>query len=123
MCEVVKNVRSRLVLAQKPWTYLFQGIEKGNRPQACIYATHNLCCSLILMFSDEDIVAVTVNNVCRKGDDSFVFVLAYMAAETPAPPSLLRDLLNFTENEQIPIIVGTDANAHHTTWGFSDINL
>ena len=75
MCEVTKNVRSGLVLAQEPWTYatkirsklrgwnLFQGIEKGNRPRACIYATPDLCCSLIPMFSNEDIVAVRVNNV------------------------------------------------------------
>ena len=45
-----------------------------------------------------------------------------MAAEEPAPPNLLRDLLVFTENKQIPIVVGTDANAHHTRWGSSDIN-
>ena len=133
MCEVTKSVRSGLVLAQEPWTYatkirsklrgwnLFQGIEKGNRPRACIYATPDLCCSLIPMFSNEDIVAIRVNNVCRKGD-SFVFVSAYMAAEEPATPNLLRDLLVFTENEQIPTIVGTDANAHHTIWGSSDIN-
>ena len=80
MCEVTKSVRSGLVLAQEPWTYatkirsklrgwnLFQGIEKGNRPRACIYATPDLCCSLIPMFSNEDIVAIRVNNVCRKGD-------------------------------------------------------
>ena len=59
--------------------------------------------------------------MCRKGD-SFVFVSAYMAAEEPAPPNLLRDLLVFTEIEQIPTILGTDANAHHTIWGSSDIN-
>ena len=45
-----------------------------------------------------------------------------MAAEEPALPNLLRDLLVFTENEQIPTIVGTDANAHHTIWGSSDKN-
>ena len=45
-----------------------------------------------------------------------------MAAEEPAPPNLLRDLLVFTEIEQIPTILGTDANAHHTIWGSSDIN-
>ena len=133
MCEVTKSVRSGLVLVQEPWTYatkirsklrgwnLFQGIEKGNRRRACIYATPDLCCSLIPMFSNEDIVAIKVNNVCRKGD-SFVFVSAYMAAKEPAPPNLVRDLLVFTENEQIPTIVGTDANAHHTIWGSSDIN-
>ena len=58
----------------------------------------------------------------EKGD-SFVFVSAYMAAEEPAPPNLLRDLLVLTtEIEQIPTILGTDANAHHTIWGSSDIN-
>ena len=89
MCEVTKSLRSGLVLAQQPWTYatkiksklrgwnLFQGIENGNRPQACIYVTPDLCCSLIPMFSNEDIVAIRVNNACRKGD-SFVFVSAYM---------------------------------------------
>ena len=133
MCEVTKNVRSGLELVQEPWIYatkirsklpgwnLFQGIEKGNRPRACIYATPDLCCSLIPMFSSEDIVVIRVNNVCRKRD-SFVLASVYMAAEEPAPPNLLRDLLVFTENEQIPTIVGTDADAHHTVWGSSDIN-
>ena len=77
---------------------------KGNRPQACIYVTPDLCCSLIPMFSNEDLVAIRVNNVCQKGD-SFVFVSAYMAAEEPPPPNLLRDLLVFTEIEQIPTIL------------------
>ena len=134
MCEVTKNVRSGLVLAQEPWTYttkirsklqdwnLFQGIETGNRPRACIYATPDLCCSLIPMFSNENVVAVRVKNVCPSGN-SFVFVSAYMAAEEPAPPNLLRDLLVFVENEQIPTIVGTDENAYDTISGSSDINL
>ena len=61
-------------------------------------------------------MAIRVNNVCQKGD-RFVFVSAYMAAEEPAPPNLLRDLLVFTEIEQIPTILGTDANAHHTHMG------
>ena len=121
------------MLAQEPWAYatkirsklrgwnLFQGIEKGNRPRACIYATPDLCCSLIPMFLNEYIVAVGFNNVWQSGD-SFVFVPAFMAAEEPAPPNLLRDLLVFAENEQIPTIVGTDANAHHTIWGSFTIN-
>ena len=60
--------------------------------------------------------------MCAKREDSFVFVSAYMAAEEPAPPRLLRDLLVFTEIEQIPTILETDANAHHTIWGSFDIN-
>ena len=38
------------------------------------------------------------------------------------PQFILRDLLVFTENEQIPTVVETDANAHHTIWKSSDIN-
>ena len=76
MCEVTKSVRSGLVLAYEPWTYatkirtklrgwnLFQGIEKGNRPRAYIHVTPDLFCSLIPMFSNEDIVAVS--NVSRR---------------------------------------------------------
>ena len=72
MCEVTKSVRSGLVLAQQPWTYatkiksklrgwnLFQGIENGNPPQACIDVIPDLCCSIIPMFSNEDIVAIRV---------------------------------------------------------------
>ena len=55
------------------------------------------------MFSNEDIVAVRDNNVCRSGD-SFVFVSAHTAAEEPVPPYLLRDMLVFTENEQILLL-------------------
>ena len=133
MCEVIKNVRSGLVLAQEPRTYatkirsklrgwnLCQGIEKGNRPRACTYATPYLSCSPIPMFSEEDIVIVRVNNVCRKGD-SFVFFAACMAAEKPAASNLLRDLLVLKENEQIPTVVETDANVHHTILGSSNIN-
>ena len=46
-----------------------------------------------------------------------------MAAEEPAASNLLRDLLVFTENEQIPTAVETDANARHTIWRSSDINF
>ena len=133
MCEVTKNIRSRLVLAQESWTYatkiksklrgwnLFQSIEKRNCPRTCIYATPELCCPLIPMFSNQGIMAVRVNIVFQSGD-SFVFVSVSTAAEEPAPPKLMRDLLVFAENQQIPTIVGTDANAHRTIWGSSNIN-
>ena len=126
MCEVTKSVRCGLVLAQQPWTYatkiksklrgwnLFQGIENGNPPQACIDVTPgSLLFSLIPMFSNEDIVAIRVNNACRKGD-IFVFVSAYMAAEKTSSAQFTKDLFVLTEIEQIPTILGTDANAHHT---------
>ena len=84
-------------MTQGPWTYgfkirgkprewnLFQNSDKDKRPRACIYATPDLHCSLIPMFSNKDVVAVRVQNLYREGD-SFVFVSAYMEHEEQAPP-------------------------------------
>ena len=80
-----------------------------------------MTCSLIPQFFIEDVVAVRVKNVRREGD-SFVFVSAYMALEEPAPPVILKELLSFSDRDKIPTVIGTDANAHHTVWGSSNVN-
>ena len=133
LCEVTKNIRSGIVLIQEPWTYggairsklrgwkLFQGNKKYKRPRACIYVTSDMTCSLIPQFSSEDEVAVRVKNVRREGD-SFAFVSAYMSLEEPAPPVILKELLSFSDRDKIPTVIGTDANAHHTVWGSSNVN-
>ena len=99
----------------------FQGNKKDKRPLTCIYVTSDMTCSLIPQFSSEDVVAVRVKNVRREGD-SFVFVSAYMALEEPAPPVILKELLSFSDRDKIPTVIGTDANAHHTVWGSSNVN-
>ena len=133
LCEVTKNIRSGIVLIQEPWTYgranrsklrgwkLFQGNKKDKRSRACIYVTSDMTCSLIPQFSSEDVVAVRVKNVRREGH-SFAFVSAYMALEEPAPPVILKELLSFSDRDKIPSVIGTDANAHHTVWGSSNVN-
>ena len=98
----------------------FQGNKKDKRPRACICVTSDMACSLIPQFSSEDVVAVRVKNVRREGD-SFVFVSAYMALEEPAPPVIPKELLSFSDRDKIPTVIGTDANAHHTVWGFSNV--
>ena len=134
MHEVTKHSSSGILLIQEPWTYknkisgklkgwnLFYYYQKDKRPRACIYCTPNLQCSFLPKYSNEDTVAVRVYNVSQNGD-SFIFVSTYMANEEPAPPYVLRELLVFSEMEKIPTIIGTDANAHHTIWGSSNVNM
>ena len=129
----VRNIGSGIILVQEPWTYggairskprgwkLFQGNEKDKRPRACIYVTSDMTCSLIPQFSSKDVVAVRVKSVRREGD-SFIFVSAYMAMEEPAPPEILKELLSFSDRDNIPTVIGTDTNAHHTVWGSSNVN-
>ena len=78
-----------------------------------------MTCSLIPQFSSEDVVAVKVKNVRREGDS---FVSAYMALEELAPQVILKELLSFSDRDKIPTVIGTDANAHHTIWGSSNVN-
>ena len=52
----------------------------------------------------------------------FCFRISIHGSRRTSSANLLGDLLVFTEIEQIPTILGTDANAHHTIWGSSDIN-
>ena len=133
LCEVTKNISSGIILIQEPWTYrgsirskrrgwkLFQGNTKDKRPRAGIYITPDITCSLMPQFSNEDVVAVRARSVRREGD-SFIFASTYMAQEEPAPPETLKELVAFSDKEKIPLAIRTDANAHHTAWGSTNVN-
>ena len=59
-----------------------------------------------------------MSSKCTPEEDTFVFVSAYMAHEELTHPQLLKELMIFPEKEQVPTVIGADANAHHTVWGF-----
>ena len=86
-----------------------------------MYVTSDMTCSLIPQFSSEDVVVARVKNVRQEGD-SFIFVSADMALEELAPPAILKELLSFSDSDKFPTVIGTDANAHHTLWGFFNVN-
>ena len=77
---------------------------------------------LMPQFSNEDVVAVRARSVRREGD-SFMFASTYMSQEEPAPPETLKELVAFSDKEKIPLVIVTDANAHHTVWGSTKVNL
>jgi hypothetical protein len=47
----------------------------------------------------------------------------YMESADPLPGQLLTRLTDYAENERLPLIICTDSNAHHTTWGHHNINI
>ena len=55
-------------------------------------------------FSNEDVVAVRVQSVRRKGH-SFIFASTYMAQEEPAPPEIQKELVAFSVKDKIPIVI------------------
>jgi hypothetical protein len=64
-------------------------------------------------------VSVVVGG-CRR---TIRFSSVYLSHEDPEPPSaMMRDTVQHSAEEKKEIMLGIDANAHHTLWGSTDIN-
>jgi hypothetical protein len=76
-----------------------------------------------LRFCSRDTITVEVSTVvcgCRR---TIRFSSIYLPYEVPEPPSaIMRDIVQHSAQERKEIILGIDANAHHTLWGNMDIS-
>jgi hypothetical protein len=88
------------------------------RPRACVIVTHDLKAWPLESFCSEDVMAVEVSLT----HGTVVYASVYMAHGSHCPPTILQDLLNYCKLKNLPILIGSDANAHHTMWGSSDVN-
>ncbi|KAH8269780.1 hypothetical protein KR018_005286, partial [Drosophila ironensis] len=67
----------------------------------------------------DDLTAVALES---SGEEPILMVSCYMAHDTDAPPRELRRMVEEAELRKKPLIIGADANAHHTVWGSKDVN-
>jgi len=51
-----------------------------------------------------------------------VYASVYMAHDITCPPPKVNEVVEYCNTNRLPLVVGGDANAHHTLWGSSDIN-
>ena len=76
-----------------------------------------------LRFCSRDATTTEVSAVvggCRR---TVRFSSVYLPYEDPVPPSaMMRDIVQHSAEEKKEIILGIDANVHHTLWGSTDIN-
>ncbi|XP_023312517.1 uncharacterized protein LOC111692666, partial [Anoplophora glabripennis] len=75
-------------------------------------------------FCTDDLVAAEVTYVSEGTQRQLVVCSAYLPYDKKeSPPTReLRDLVAWCEKEKKQLIVGCDANSHHTVWGSSDVN-
>lgn len=119
-----------VVLIQEPWVLdnricgirtsnysLFYRADEG-RPRSCILVKKTYNAFFMSNFSDEDTVVVSVE--LQSG--SLWLISAYMAHDSEIPPPVLRNILTEARQTGIGVVVGADANAHHTIWGSTDTN-
>ncbi|KAJ8910203.1 hypothetical protein NQ315_014374 [Exocentrus adspersus] len=116
------------VLIQEPW--VGQGSVKGlsrkwghvyvssdQTPRACIYTSKQVTATKLTNFCFRDLVAIKVT----VGRSCYILCSAYLPYESPTPPPRqLMELVEWCKSNNLPLIVGCDANAHHTCWGSKD---
>ncbi|XP_053969200.1 uncharacterized protein LOC128870573 [Anastrepha ludens] len=121
-----------VVLIQEPWlsssgisgirtkNYLLMAHSGAGKPRSCILIRKELNAFILPHFSNEDIVSISLENTTGR----LWLISAYMAHddEVEPPPLLLREALAEARRRKVDVIIGTDANSHHTCWGSSDIN-
>ncbi len=123
--------RSFVALIQEPWIrgttvmgfgragQLFH--TPGVEPRACIVAANNLSVWFLPNLSDRDCASAQV----QMEDGSLIVIASvYMTHEDglDLPSPTLRRLTTHCEDENLPLLIGCDANAHHQAWGSTDTN-
>ncbi len=127
-----------IALIQEPWIYknqvkglsslggqILRGAPRA-RVRACIYVSKGLDMVFLPHLSSSDISAVEVDLMVGGRKRTIVFISAYLPQDPFSEPPPSRELalaISSCEQRQIPIIIGCDANAHHTVWGCQDINI
>ena len=134
LCNELRNLQTYIVMVQEPWicrgtikgsppsANRYVGVGRGGRPRACIYTSKDLDTWLLPQYSNADIVTVSVNNLQGIIPKTVIFTSAYMAEENTAPPQLVEEITAYCNLNNLPLVLGCDANAHHVAWGSSDTN-
>lgn len=68
-------------------------------------------------------MAILIKSQNPYNKKEIVVASAYFPGEeSEPPPNNIRNLIEFCSQENLELIIGCDANAHHPTWGSSNTN-
>ena len=127
----VQGLQSFAIMIQEPWVvhHKIKGLpnqwnlfwdQSAEIPRACIATPLKLPCVKLSQFDSRDSVAIQIEG--KQGQPSFVLASLYMAHGDALPPPVLVELSEFCRIGGMGLLVGCDANAHHTSWGSRNIN-
>lgn len=134
MCRRFDMEGIDIALLQEPWLFgnKVAGLKphqgkllyshKAQRPRACIVYSNRVNLTLLPVLCTDDIVTGVLTANTREGTRTWIVCSAYMAAEAPCPPGILEEVVEHCGRTGKALILGCDANAHHTAWGSSNIN-
>ena len=97
---------------------IYSSSEPDNR--ACVLMNKNIKGFLMQQFTARDQTVVQI----KLGSKNIFVISVYMPYDSPnSPPSeLLKNTVDFAQDNNISIIIGTDSNSHNTSWGSTNNN-
>lgn len=124
-----------IVLIQEPWVNKrIKGLnhksaklicnQNVSNPRAAILIRKDLNYLPLNHYTFKDLVAILVKVDEGNGQSEIVIASAYFpgdSTENP-PPSEVQSLISFCNKQDLPFLIGCDANAHHSSWGSTNIN-
>ncbi len=130
LMDLIRKGKIHIALIQEPWTtnhrvnglshinYQLFYAQSGRRPRTCMLCHKNLS----FFFSPE--LSTPDATVVRAGDGNVYLGSIYLPFDSPIPPptSELQRLVREVKMKGKRLLVGCDANSHHTVWGSSNIN-
>jgi splicing factor 45 len=127
--------RCDVALIKEPWTY--KGEIKGLRevggeliygrstqqPRTCILVKKGFQILPLMHHCTRDLTAVKIKTSADGGPREIILRSAYLPYDIELPPpGKLERLVMGCRAGGTHLIIGCDANAHHTSWGRSNIN-
>lgn len=94
----------------------------NHKPRACIFIKHNIPYFVLSQFISRDVVAVKLRVSSNNIQRNIVVCSVYMDGNEDIPLKL-NEVLNYCNDQDLEIIIGTDSNAHHTIWGDKKIDV
>lgn len=135
LCQTVRTLDISIALIQEPWAsghhVLGLGTTGGRiiynkspeKSRTCIYAKNGINILPLAQFCHRDITTVKLNYMDGNVMRVIVIASVYLPYDEPSPPTMEMDqLTQYCAANNHQLIIGCDANSHHTAWGSSDIN-
>ncbi|XP_076545222.1 uncharacterized protein LOC143305440 [Osmia lignaria lignaria] len=128
--------RTDIALIQKPWISKERigGLDTrcgslyydatSTRPRACIFVKKEITALKLNEFCTADLSAVKVKLNLGGNTSELVICSAYLPYDSEGPPPIrkLRALIDHCANNGMHLVIGCDANSHHTVWGSTNTN-
>jgi ribonuclease HI len=104
--------------------HYWAGRDGEEQTRTCILVSGSITAWPIRQFCSRDVSVVATETISTFGNkETLWWASIYMAGEENDPPSpLVRELADYCRLKSISLIVGCDANAHHTVWASTNCN-